>query len=125
MPNGVPATVKVLPEMWTKSEAGTVAEPPCVAVFIPDPCPSQAKFCPDLGHLLRRAAGGEGACTCGDYEIQIGSTTAAMAPLRVREITIVAPFGPANLSRLRSSAGSTSTPRFLISKTPMWSRRTH
>jgi Methyltransferase domain len=47
------------------------------------------------------------------------STMAAMAPFGVREITMVALFGPANRSRLRSSAGSTSMPRFLISRTPI------
>jgi hypothetical protein len=50
---------------------------------------------------------------------QTRSTIAAMAPLGVRDITMVALFGPANRSRLRSSAGSISMPRFLISSTPI------
>ena len=53
------------------------------------------------------------------HQRQTRSTIATMAPLPRREITIVALFGPSNLSCLRSSDGSMSTPRFLISSTPI------
>ena len=46
------------------------------------------------------------------------STTATSAPRGVREITSVALADPSGRRRLRSSAGSTSMPRFLISSRP-------
>src|SRR5215216_2861932 len=45
---------------------------------------------------------------------QIRSTTKAIAPFGVGEIIRVAALGPASRRRFRSSAGSTSMPRFLI-----------
>jgi hypothetical protein len=70
MPNGVPAPVKVLPEMWTKSEAGTVAGLPASlssfltgayrGLILPQSCATRF-LC---------SAGGEGARTCADYEIR-------------------------------------------------------
>ena len=50
---------------------------------------------------------------------QTRSTTVAATPFGVGEITNVAVLEPASRSRRRRSAGSMSTPRFLISRTPI------